>query len=440
MKWHLICRVGKDDKYLPDIPALTPRLIVEFGENSKSTQVDNNVIEVLSKNGLTTEETSLDLLHLAMTVYTGDLRIERAFAEDSWSREIVLEMPVASVAEWRRSEEKVTRMLSFLTGDKWELRLRERKVSKGALPTKQAKSTKPKRVTLFSGGLDSFAGAIDLLQDCDDVVALVGQYGAGSTNPSQVASWGVLKSAFPDRTVRFGFYVQPARFGAHSDENTMRSRSILFLTLGTLVANACGKATPLSLSENGLISLNVPLTFSRMGSLSTRTTHPYFISLFRELLSGLGIHVSVHLPYRFHTKGEMLAGNRDPKALAEGLAKTLSCARPDAGRFQGRSPGTHCGYCVPCIIRLSSMKAAGFDLKDAAHLDISTAAAAPTTVRGEDSRAFRIAIQRLKSLTPLQVANEVLQSGPIPSEEIGKYVEVYRRGLREVESFLGPGQ
>ena len=29
--------------------------------------------------------------------------------------------------------------------------------------------------------------------------------------------------------------------------------------------------------ENGVISINVPLTVRRVGTLSTRTTHPYFI-------------------------------------------------------------------------------------------------------------------------------------------------------------------
>ena len=36
--------------------------------------------------------------------------------------------------------------------------------------------------------------------------------------------------------------------------------------------------------ENGYISLNIPLTYSRIGSSSTRTTHPYYFELLNQLL------------------------------------------------------------------------------------------------------------------------------------------------------------
>ena len=35
--------------------------------------------------------------------------------------------------------------------------------------------------------------------------------------------------------------------------------------------------------ENGVISINVPLTVRRVGTLSTRTTHPYFIQEIQKL-------------------------------------------------------------------------------------------------------------------------------------------------------------
>ena len=63
----------------------------------------------------------------------------------------------------------------------------------------------------------------------------------------------------------------------------MRSRSLLYLALGLAAAAGFGAATPLIIPENGWISLNPPLTANRLGSCSTRTTHPYFL----EQLTGL---------------------------------------------------------------------------------------------------------------------------------------------------------
>jgi hypothetical protein len=245
-----------------------------------------------------------------------------------------------------------------------------------------------------------------------------------------------LARAYPRRTLLVDFYVQPRRIDGQDGEDTMRSRSVLFLALGTAVATACGSATPLYVAENGLISLNVPLTYSRMGSLSTRTTHPHFIALYRATLAALDLAVPLEMPYRFETKGEMLAGVKNPEALRDGLGRTLSCSRPDAGRFQGRPPGTHCGYCVPCIIRLASMRAAGFDTDGAAFQDITRSRPAPDTPQGTDLRAFEMAIERVRISGRLQLVGHVLETGPLPPSDVRAYAEVYERGLGEVAEFL----
>jgi hypothetical protein len=43
---------------------------------------------------------------------------------------------------------------------------------------------------------------------------------------------------------------------------------------------------------------------------------------------------------------------------------------------------------------------------------------------------------QLNGLTPLQLTSEVLNSGPLPPGEIRQYVDVYRRGIMEVEHLL----
>src|SRR5262249_6827304 len=144
----------------------------------------------------------------------------------------------------------------------------------------------------------------------------------------------------------------------------------LFLALGTTVANAIGENTPLFIPENGLISLNVPLTSARSGTLSTRTTHPFFISLYEELLDSLGIPIKIEMPYRFCTKGEILQNAKGQTTLQAGARVTMSCARPSAGRYQKRSPGKHCGYCVPCLIRRAAMKTISLDIAQDYSVDV----------------------------------------------------------------------
>jgi hypothetical protein len=77
----------------------------------------------------------------------------------------------------------------------------------------------------------------------------------------------------------------------------------------------------------------------------TKTTHPQFIALMQELLDGLGVGVALELPYRFKTKGQMLQECRNQPLLEELASGTTSC-----GRFRTYNR-THCGRCVPCMIR-----------------------------------------------------------------------------------------
>ena len=162
-------------------------------------------------------------------------------------------------------------------------------------------------VCLFSGGLDSLVGAIDLLAQ-GGRVALVSHHGRGDGGAKSIQTSVVaaLREEFKDRIVHVPFYVHPDYGNTDEGENTMRARSLLFMAMGIAVASTMETKPTLTVPENGLISLNVPLTGARTGSLSTRTTHPHYIELLRKLLASLKIGTPISLPYRHLTKGEML--------------------------------------------------------------------------------------------------------------------------------------
>lgn len=103
--------------------------------------------------------------------------------------------------------------------------------------------------------------------------------------------------------------------------------------------------------ENGFICINPPLVPGRVSSLSTRTTHPQFIEMLQALLDGLAVPVTLELPYRFKTKGQMLQQCQDQALLRAFAAHSTSC-----GRFRTYNR-KHCGRCVPCMIRKAAFLA-----------------------------------------------------------------------------------
>jgi len=70
------------------------------------------------------------------------------------------------------------------------------------------------------------------------------------------------------------------------------------------------------------------------------------------------------------------------------------------------------------------------------HYDVRIDDAGARNPRGVDRRAFQIAIQRTATMSQLQLASEVLSTGPIADADVEQSVAVYRRGLAEVARFL----
>jgi hypothetical protein len=73
--------------------------------------------------------------------------------------------------------------------------------------------------------------------------------------------------------------------------------------------------------------------------------------MLQELLDGIGVSVQLELPYQFKTKGEMLKECRNQAFLQKWAPDSTSC-----GRFRTYNR-THCGRCVPCMIRKSAFLA-----------------------------------------------------------------------------------
>ena len=313
----------------------------------------------LSSRGIYPSETAVDLLILAATIMASDTRISRQTeSQDSWTREIDLYIPVKDPALWMGNSSLLQRMLKFLTGDRWRVFFQPRSEGFENLVDCNGNFIKASftSVSLFSGGLDSFVGAVDLLESGENTL-FVSHYWDPSTS-SQKTCAQLIGSVYGDMhplhvRARIGF---PDHLVAGSEpEMTMRARSFLFFALGALAASSLNGIPLIYVPENGLISLNVPLDPLRLGAWSTRTTHPFYMARWQELLDRLHINAKIENPYRFKTKGEMLVDCKNATFLRQNLATTISCSSFAKGRYRGLSPA-HCGYCLPCLIRRAAIQ------------------------------------------------------------------------------------
>lgn len=354
-----------------------------------------------------------DFLSIALGAFAADRFVLRSKAEDGWTRVIHLRIAVAHPEGWEPHTARLAAAFRFLTGDVWTLEL----VGGGAIPPSfPPKLNDRDQICLFSGGLDSLLGAIRLMREARHPL-LVSQ---GS--PKEVGPQERLAQALGMTFHRFEGRVNE-RWRAPYEPST-RGRSILFFAYGIVAASATG-LNKVHVPENGLIAINAPLTRRRIGSLSTRTTHPYFLSELNAVLADSGVGVALHNMFETYTKGEMLkeCDHVDKEALA---ARSYSCGK-------GKRLNKQCGRCVPCLIRRAAIKEAG--LVDRTNYHVDDIGVAP---KHDDVLAARLASARVLRLGDQAFERWVLQAGPLPFDRKRKteLVDCVKRGIREISSYL----
>lgn len=444
----IIARLGANDVQQPRLSRLdTHTTHINFlKENGDLDFGLGQALQGLTGFGLTPSETTVDLALLAATVTAADTRISRNLnAQDLWTREIALHIPVAAPELWNSQIVLLSKLLNFLTGDRWSLQFHERPEIDGGLvrASSQPRTINPTSICLFSGGLDSFIGAIDLLSQ-GFTPLFISHYWDTITCKYQRECSNLLSEYFEQPfdhiSARVGFSRKTIE-GA-GGEDTLRGRSFLFFALAAMAADAVGNEIVINVPENGLISLNVPLDPLRVGALSTRTTHPYYMARYNELLRNLGIDARLDNPYAFKTKGEMALQCRDLLFLRQHAANTMSCSSPQSRRYDPdpteRAP-KHCGRCVPCLIRRASLFSAfGRDDNTPYRIpDLTARVLDSSKAEGEHVRAFQLSLARLLR-SPGRAKFDIHKPGPLNDypEHITDYENVYTRGMEEVRRLL----
>ncbi|OYW24891.1 MAG: hypothetical protein B7Z55_00900 [Planctomycetales bacterium 12-60-4] len=289
---------------------------------------------------------------------------------------------------------------------------------------------------LFSGGLDSLIGAIDLLHESKvQRVALVGHHdpNIGGVEKDQKQLLKELQSAFP-------LQCEPVLVGVghsgKSPEITMRSRSLLFIALGISVAAHLGDGTPLLIPENGTIALNVPLTPARRGSCSTRTAHPHYLMLLQKWLRSVGLNHPLQNPLAGKTKGEAVTECSDAILLAKVAAKSTSCAKPGHTRWWARRNAAACGQCMPCIYRRAALHKAGLD-NEVYGNDICTGEVKVDDPKSEAADDLRACLSFLgKKYSTETIAKILIASAPLPPLEVLDHARTVSRAMDEIRQLL----
>ena len=444
-RFSLIGRLGPDDKAVVK-PIQTDSAVYEIdfldGERRLGFGI-GQALDQLASLGLRASERAIDWVVLAALINAGDTRVSRSInAQDGWTREIDLYVPVSAPKVWNNEKRHLETLLKFLTGDRWRVFFRARtdRTATLAIQPKRLAIDGLTEVSLLSGGLDSLIGAIDVLAGGRRPL-FVSHYWDAETAKAQTYILGMLEKQFTGQEikslrVRLGFDKNHLDTG--ETEETQRGRSFLFYALASLAASAFDHPTTVNIPENGLIALNVPLDPLRFGALSTRTAHPHFIAGMRRLADAIGFPVVFSNPYRHMTKGEMVADCADRAFLTKVVGNSMSCSSPAKARYKGLSP-RHCGYCVPCLIRRASLKA-GLGVDDPTLYTVKNLGAqtlATDHADGEHVRSFQLMAERIGK-DPDLAKILVHKPGPLieAPEEIPAYADVFRRGILEVGKLL----
>jgi 7-cyano-7-deazaguanine synthase in queuosine biosynthesis len=390
--------------------------------------IGNQVTEKVKRLGVRIPAQVMDFLTIALAVTAADTFVRRSDSADGWARDISIRLPLYDPDRWQPLKRELQSALHFLSGDIWEFNFQN-----GGYPPPfpyrrrdrfhLVKLRNLDCACLFSGGLDSAIGAIDLLEQGRAPLLVSHAYKGDKSRQEEIAQF------FSGRHSRFAVNTNPVSVDGKTDI-TMRTRSFNFLALGAVGAFAVKavsqqKSVELIVPENGFISLNAPLTSRRIGSLSTRTTHPHFIACIQKLFDEAEIPCRISNPYQFKTKGEMAVECRNRQLLANIIDITVSCSH-------WKRKNQQCGVCVPCIIRRAALHISNFN--EASEYTFNNLKdVLGETNRRDDLLAISIAIAQKSNRN---LGSWIADSGPLLPSEFTAFQEVFLNGLNEIESLL----
>ena len=352
MKKLICCPAEKIPKVIPDDIGYVS-LCESSGSKERGKGVGHiavNLKREIRRAGLKPSNLEWDFTMIALSIAAADESFQRNKSFDGWTRQIVLDVYLHDPSPWNKVKKSIEKTAHFLTGDFWELNFLDDGMAAPNINENKINNYDADCVSLLSGGVDSLVGAIDIVSDQRKPI-FVSKVATGDKDKQKQIAKALCAS---ESHLQWSCAIRKP----YNREGSTRGRSIIFLAYAVLATSAIKTTDYVSIivPENGFISLNIPLNPSRLGTLSTKTTHPIYMSGLESIWNEVGLKIRLERPYSFCTKGEMLLNCKNQKLLKKLIGNTTSC-----GRF-GTYKRTHCGRCVPCMVRRAAFIKA--NLKD----------------------------------------------------------------------------
>ncbi|MCA8975204.1 MAG: hypothetical protein KDC98_10805 [Planctomycetes bacterium] len=304
-----------------------------------------------------------DLIRIASFVLAADGAVSRGRSDDDddgekWHRHFRFIVGVDDPDFWSTPgiRNPLEATLGFLSQDTFQFEF----VPRGKKPPRQLMFAGPhgeplvpwddvQEVSLFSGGLDSFAGSADLIFRQNRYAVLVSHRSATKVTSVQntlVAELSRLAREHGYRAPQHVALTLSRNKEQLRPERTQRTRSLLYAVIAGAVASLIGHDR-LCAYENGIIAMNLPIAGSVVGARATRTAHPRVLVGFGKILSEVaGRTMTVENPFALKSRSELIRELASSPVLE--LAKlTVSCAY--VHRQSTMHP--HCGVCSQCLDR-----------------------------------------------------------------------------------------
>lgn len=297
----------------------------------------------------------LDLLEIAAYVFSADRLTKRGSPDSveyhSWARSFHFYIKVRDKEFWSKESvrKKLEEALKFMSGDRsYEFTfLSGHSTPPASLFDSKECQMEPDdntSVVLFSGGLDSLTGVIQLLETTDNKLCLISHRSQPGITRTQNQLFKALARRYPNRLLHFKFYCSLQ--GIRSVEETQRTRAFLFNSIAYAISHVLTKGT-FYVFENGITSLNFLRRQDQINGRASRTTHPKTLGLMNNFFQEFGNkQMKTEEPFLWNTKADLFNIFREynQKGL---ISSTVSCSRT----FKHLGPATHCGGCFQCVDR-----------------------------------------------------------------------------------------
>jgi len=306
----------------------------------------------------------IDLVEIAAIVYAADQMHHRGRDEvetmgASWRRRMKFEIPVRVPSLWRSAPvgDALVELLSFLSEDEYDFTFSQYK-NPPALDAylnfgKLDNGPPPSSVLLYSGGLDSLGGALDEVVRDQKSVLLVTHLGASTKRERHYTLRDMIRNATAGPAPHF-VTVRADKKHRAEREFTQRGRSFLYASFAVAVARMAN-LNAIRFYENGIVSLNLPLSPQVVGARATRTTHPKVLACMRRFFSLItDSSFNVDNGFLWKTKTDVVG---EIVKLGHGAMIEWSTSCTHTRKYRKDKP--HCGECSQCIDRRVAVLSSG---------------------------------------------------------------------------------